>query len=80
MYYDKGWNAFIDGKPAPYVKVDYILRGMSVPAGTHSIEFRFEPKSFATGNTISVIAAIGTYLLIIAAIVGCWRNRKITVA
>ncbi len=80
VYYDKGWNAFIDGKPAPYVKVDYILRGMAVPAGKHTIEFRFEPKSFATGNTISILAAIGTYLLIIAAFVACWRNRKITVA
>jgi len=68
IYYDKGWNAFIDGKPAPYCKVNYVLRGMSVPAGDHTIEFRFEPKSYILGNQISVWAAILTYLLLIAAL------------
>ena len=45
IYYDKGWNASIDGKPTPYCKVNYVLRGMAVPAGEHTIEFRFEPKT-----------------------------------
>jgi hypothetical protein len=67
IYYDKGWNAFIDGKPTPYCKVDYVLRGMAVPAGEHVIEFRFEPKSYVMGNRISVWAAILTYLLLIVA-------------
>src|SRR4029453_219846 len=67
IYYDKGWNAFIDGKPAPYCKVDYVLRGMSVPAGDHTIEFRFEPKSYLLGNRLSVWASLITYLLLIAA-------------
>jgi hypothetical protein len=67
IYYDKGWNAFIDGKPAPYCKVDYVLRGMAVPAGEHVIEFRFEPRSYVMGNRISVWAAILTYLLLIVA-------------
>jgi hypothetical protein len=67
IYYDKGWNAFIDGEPAPYCRVDYVLRGMSVPAGDHTIEFRFEPKSYIMGNRLSIWAAIFTYLLLIAA-------------
>ena len=67
IYYDKGWDAFIDGKPAPYCRVDYVLRGMSVPAGDHVIEFRFEPKSYIMGNRISVWAAVLSYLLLIAA-------------
>jgi hypothetical protein len=67
IYYDKGWNAFIDGKPAPYCRVDYVLRGMSVPAGTHTIEFRFEPQSYIMGNNISIWAVIITYLLLIGA-------------
>ncbi|HEY4936016.1 MAG TPA: YfhO family protein, partial [Puia sp.] len=67
IYYDKGWNAFIDGIQAPYCKVDYVLRGMSVPAGDHTIEFRFEPKSYLLGNRISGWAAVFTYLLLIAA-------------
>jgi len=48
--------------------VDYVLRGMSVPAGDHTIEFRFEPHSYALGNTITLITSlIGFLLLIVAA-------------
>jgi hypothetical protein len=68
IYYDKGWNAFIDGNPAPYCKVDYVLRGMSVPAGEHTIVFRFEPKSYIMGNRLSIWAGIITYLLLISAV------------
>jgi hypothetical protein len=67
VYYDKGWNAFIDGKPAEYCKVDYVLRGMAVTAGDHTIEFRFEPNSYVTGNRLSIWASIITYLLLILA-------------
>lgn len=78
IYYPLGWNAFIDGKKSAYAKVDYVLRGMAVPAGSHSIEFRFEPQSYVIGNKISVWAAIITYLLLIAALVGVVRgaNKK----
>ncbi|HXB45712.1 MAG TPA: YfhO family protein, partial [Puia sp.] len=43
VYYDKGWDAYIDGNKTVYCKTDYILRGMPVPAGDHAIEFRFDP-------------------------------------
>jgi uncharacterized membrane protein YfhO len=76
VYYDKGWNAFIDGKPAPYCKVDYILRGMAVPAGDHVIEFRFEPRSYIMGNRLSVWASIIIYLLLIAAALQLFMSRK----
>lgn len=69
VYYPLGWNAFIDGKKADYVKTDYVLRGMFVPAGDHEIEFRFEPKSYTTGRTITIIANIIVFLSMIAAIV-----------
>jgi hypothetical protein len=76
IYYSRGWNAFIDGKKSPYAKVDYVLRGMAVPAGTHTIEFRFEPQSFILGNKISIWATIITYLLLIAALVNVFRGTK----
>jgi hypothetical protein len=68
IYYDKGWNAFIDGHSAPYCRVDYVLRGMSVPAGDHTIEFRFEPQSYVMGNRLSIWSGIITYLLLIGAV------------
>ena len=54
VYYEEGWKAFIDGNVADYFRVNYILRGMPVPAGEHRIEFRFEPHSYEMGSTITV--------------------------
>jgi len=76
VYYPKGWNVFIDGTKADYVKTDYVLRGMYIPAGNHTIEFRFEPKSFFTGRIISIIANIIVALLLIATIVYYATRKK----
>jgi hypothetical protein len=69
VYYPEGWNVYIDGDKANYVKTDYVLRGMYIPAGNHEIEWRFEPKSFIHGRLISIIANILVALLIIATII-----------
>ncbi len=65
IYYDKGWNAFIDGNPAPYFRADYLLRAMRVPAGTHTIEFKFHPKSYYTGEKISLAGSVLLILMLI---------------
>ncbi len=66
IYYDKGWNAFIDGKEVPHFRVDYVLRALVLPAGEHTVEFKFHPKSYYTGNKISLASS----LLLILAIAG----------
>lgn len=76
VYYPKGWDVFIDGNKADYVKTDYVLRGMYIPAGNHNIEFIFEPQSFYTGRLISIIANIFVCLLIIATIIFYWSRKK----
>ena len=63
IYYAKGWNAFIDGKEVPHFRVNYVLRGLVLPAGDHTVEFKFHPKSYYTGNTVSLASSI---LLILA--------------
>jgi hypothetical protein len=68
IYYDKGWNAYIDEKPAPYFRSNYVLRAMVVPQGKHTIEFRFEPKSYYMGNKVSLACSSILILLIIAAV------------
>lgn len=64
---DKGWNAYIDGVRGDHVRVNYLLRGMRIPAGSHSIEFRFEPKSAYWGGMITFITSL---LLILALGIG----------
>lgn len=53
----KDWNAYIDGKKVPIAKADYVLRALVIPAGKHSIDFKFEPTVFNTSVKISMISA-----------------------
>ncbi|MEN0046915.1 MAG: YfhO family protein [Bacteroidota bacterium] len=55
---DKGWKAYIDGKEVEHIRVNYILRALRIPAGQHKVEFIFEPSSFYTGKTISMICSL----------------------
>ena len=74
IYYPKGWKMFVDGKEVPYIKADYLLRAVYVPAGTHTVKMIFEPEVIAKGKTISMIA-FGLFLLL--SLVGIFLlNRK----
>jgi hypothetical protein len=77
IYYDKGWNAYLDGNLVPYQQVDYVLRGMKVPAGKHQIEFRFEPTVISKGESIAYASSITLYGLLIAVLaMGFIRKKK----
>lgn len=76
VYYPRGWKAFIDGKEAPIARVNYLLRGLAVPAGTHSIELRFEPRSFVIGDMISMIVGIISILILLAGGWWLWRDYQ----
>ncbi|MBE7179378.1 MAG: YfhO family protein, partial [Mucilaginibacter polytrichastri] len=58
IYYDKGWNMYVDGEQKPYFRADYLLRAAELPMGNHKVEFKFEPKSYYTGEKISLAASV----------------------
>lgn len=84
IYYPpkKGWNVYIDGKKIDggFIKVNYLLRALHIPAGEHTIEMKFEPRSFYIGETVSLFSSLlilgvlglGIYLVVVN------RNKKET--
>ena len=73
VYYPKGWNAYIDGQPAEYIRANYVLRAMPVPAGNHKIEFKFEPTVIKTGGTIALVSFV---ILLVVLFGGLWYKRR----
>lgn len=74
IFYKEGWNAYLDGVLVPHYRVNYVLRGMKVPAGIHNIEFKFEPKVIEKGKIVSLIS----YILLLFISIGWffYENKK----
>ncbi|MBF4985395.1 YfhO family protein [Nonlabens mediterrranea] len=66
MYYPHGWKATIDGSETPIARVNYTLRGIKVPAGSHEIVMSFEPQVVTTGSNIM----LGSNILLILVMLG----------
>lgn len=66
IYYKNGWNAYIDGELVPHYRINYVLRGMLIPPGEHTIEFKFAPKVIQQGSVISLFS----YLLLFGIPIG----------
>lgn len=73
-YYEHGWQAEIDNKPVKIYPVNYMLRGLKVPAGEHTITFRFEPEVVKQGSTITLLSSILLFLLAVGGVV--YSNKK----
>lgn len=69
IYYNKGWNAYIDGKKTDHFRTNYVLRGMVVPEGQHTIDFKFEPESYYMGQKVAMAGSGLVILLILISIV-----------
>ena len=84
VFYDRGWKAYLDGgeagedggKELPIVRTNYVLRGVSVPAGKHIIRMVFHPASYYTGLKVQGIAGVMMVLLLAGAVLMEFRGRK----
>ena len=65
IFYDKGWNAYLNGELKPHFRANYVLRGMQIPAGNHLVEFKFEPDSYFVSERIALASSILLLLLIV---------------
>lgn len=73
MYYKDGWDVYIDGKKATYIRADYALRAMEIPSGKHIVEFKFDPQVVKKGSRIAFFSAIAMVFLIVG---GLYFERK----
>ena len=74
IYYEAGWNAYIDGELNDHFRVNYVLRGLIIPQGEHEIEFKFEPVFYSTSNIISGIFSVLLILSLLFIGYKAWRN------
>ncbi len=81
IYYPAGWNAYVDGKKTAYLNTDYILRGISLPAGKHQVKFVFEPSSQKKGLTIAYAASFLILLFVVGGLfMTWWQSRRKNIA
>ena len=73
-YYEHGWTAFIDEEAVDHIRVNYILRGLAIPKGTHTVEFKFEPKVVKNGSTLALGSSIVIALLLLGGVF--WEFKK----
>ena len=77
IYYKDSWHCYLDGKEVPYFRANYVLRGLYVPAGKHTIEFICNSDTLAKGNIISYIGSILIIISIALAVaLQIIKNRK----
>ncbi len=79
IYYPHGWTAYVDGEEAPYFRADYVLRAMALPAGNHTVEFRFRAPHYAALTAVTRACSLLLLAGLVAAVsVAAVRKRKQT--
>jgi uncharacterized membrane protein YfhO len=76
IYYPAGWKAYLDEIEIPIHKTNYVLRGVEVPAGEHTISMRLEPTSFIWGSRLSWIG--NSLILLLGVVAFIPRNNVVS--
>jgi uncharacterized membrane protein YfhO len=77
VFYKDGWTVTVNEKEGQYYKVNYVLRGMKVPAGNGEIVFKFEPQSYVIGEAVSLTSSIIILLVLAIAIYRMVKVKRI---
>jgi hypothetical protein len=80
VYYEPDWRAYIDGKPADYFRVNYILRAMVIPAGEHTVEFKCEAPKLFKLIKVNIVSGILFVLLVAGSLFWYYRKPKKEIA
>lgn len=75
IYY-KDWVAYVDGQKSTYFSGDWVLRAMRVPAGKHTIEFKFEPEKYYTGEKIALTSCLLLFGFAGASLFMAWKRKE----
>jgi len=54
--YYPGWRVYVDGKEQEIRRANLFFRGVPLSAGKHVVEFRYEPRSFTVGLSLSLLS------------------------
>ena len=73
--YDPNWRVTVDGKPAELLRCNFIMRGVYLPAGSHTVEFRF---SLPSKPLYITLAAIATGIVLIGLLIFLERRKPAT--
>lgn len=76
IHYPKGWNAYLNDKKVDYYNVNYVLRGLPLPAGQHKIRFVFEPDSYKQGTSIMYASSYLIALLVLGGLFMAWKTKQ----
>ena len=76
LYYPAGWQATVDGEPAPIYRADYLLRAVPIPAGSHEVVMRFEPNSYTLSLWLSGLSTAVVYGGLLALLGLSWYRRR----
>ena len=78
IYYP-GWQCTIDGEPAEILRANYVLRAVVLPAGKHTVQFRFDPQTLHATEMVantSLIALVLLFLGLVGTEIYCRRKSK----
>lgn len=76
IYYGNGWKTYLDGELVDHICVNYVLRGMGIPKGNHTIEFKFEPQVVKTGSSIALASSAVLGILLLLGIFYSFKKKE----